>query len=77
MHVHADMNRFEQIQIYFAADNETNQTQGQVKFIARTAFVCDDRSMAVGNFTLLSWLGKSERDIHNNKCYLAWWQNLG
>lgn len=48
------MNRFELIQIYFAADNETDQTQGQVKFIARIAFVCDDRSMAVGNFTLLS-----------------------
>lgn len=37
-------------------ENEADQTQGQVMNQIFTAIVCDDKSMAVANFTLLSWL---------------------
>lgn len=34
----------------------TKSTKPKVRFVARTAIVCDDRSMVVANFTLLSRL---------------------
>lgn len=43
-------------QIYIATNNKVDRTQGHAKFVAGTTNACDDRSMVVANFTLISRL---------------------